>query len=349
MFIFGGNVVGDDGTIIAASPAVVAKDIQSTNVSSTYTASCANFKTNFLGFLVSPVPFDPCEIEILGRSTIYTHLLDSSKRAFPGLNQTLHNDLLDDPTAYSVERRRENDSVDPSSFEPRVALVLGNANYKEYPLQNPLNDAYDMAQALRSLRFDVIEIYDATKQQIDEALRTFYARAQQAKVGLFYYAGHAKEYEGMNYLIPLSSRNRNSPDLKEETVGVQEILKDMIGSQTKESQTKLNIMIIDACRTPKEFRNRRDSEGGLTSVIRPRRFSTLIALSTQPGSIADDMIGNRNGIFTKYLLQYLKQPGLDLHDFFDKVGYAVLQETKGIQEPWVNSSPLPRFCFAGCR
>jgi hypothetical protein len=30
------------------------------------------------------------------------------------------------------------------------------------------------------------------------------------------------------------------------------------------------------------------------------------------------------------------------------VGWAVLQETVGKQEPWVSSSPLPPFCFAGC-
>src|SRR5262249_54463497 len=133
MSIFGGNVVGEDGTIIAASDAVVVKDIRPTNIKSKYTASCANFKTNFLGFLVSPIPFDPCEIEIAGPSTLYTHLLDASQRAFPGLNQMLYIDRLVNKIsfgeAFGDVSADHNPvlKVDPSSFEPRVALVIGNA------------------------------------------------------------------------------------------------------------------------------------------------------------------------------------------------------------------------------
>ena len=45
----------------------------------------------------------------------------------------------------------------------RVALVIGNSRYTNItPLQNPTNDARDMAQTLQDLGFDrVIEIQDA--------------------------------------------------------------------------------------------------------------------------------------------------------------------------------------------
>jgi len=39
----------------------------------------------------------------------------------------------------------------------RVALVIGNAAYPSAPLSNPVNDAHDMAAALKKLNFDVIE------------------------------------------------------------------------------------------------------------------------------------------------------------------------------------------------
>ena len=41
--------------------------------------------------------------------------------------------------------------------ETRVALVIGNSNYKNSPLKNPVNDARDMAAKLRGLGFTVIE------------------------------------------------------------------------------------------------------------------------------------------------------------------------------------------------
>lgn len=39
----------------------------------------------------------------------------------------------------------------------QVALIIGNADYAEAPLKNPLNDARDIAETLRELNFEVIE------------------------------------------------------------------------------------------------------------------------------------------------------------------------------------------------
>jgi hypothetical protein len=45
--------------------------------------------------------------------------------------------------------------------ERRVALVVGNANYKNSPLANPVNDAVDMSETLKSLGFQVTTVQDA--------------------------------------------------------------------------------------------------------------------------------------------------------------------------------------------
>lgn len=45
----------------------------------------------------------------------------------------------------------------PTQSPRRVALVVGNASYLDKPLVNPLNDAADMAAALRRLGFGVLE------------------------------------------------------------------------------------------------------------------------------------------------------------------------------------------------
>jgi uncharacterized caspase-like protein len=224
-----------------------------------------------------------------------------------------------------------------------IALVIGNADYKEAPLRNPLNDALDMAQSLRDLRFEVIEVRNVTRRAMIEAVNTFGARLQQAHVGLFYYSGHGVQHQGTNYLIPLQAMITAPADLEQEAVDARRILGRM-----EQSQTTLNIVILDACRN-NPFRNllgfRSFGERGLAPL--PRVRSSLIAYATQPDNVAEDGTG-RNGTYTKHLLRYLKQPGLTLPDLFIKVGLAVLQETNHKQEPWVSFSPLPRFCFAGC-
>jgi uncharacterized caspase-like protein len=227
--------------------------------------------------------------------------------------------------------------------QDRIALVIGNADYKEAPLRNPLNDAHDIAQSLRNLGFQVIEARNATRRVMLDAVNAFGARLQQTQVGLFYYSGHGVQYHGNNYLIPLQATIAAPADLEQEAVDARRILGRM-----EQSQTTLNIVILDACRN-NPFRNllgfRSFGERGLAPL--PRVRSSLIAYATQPDNVAEDGAG-RNGTYTKHLLRYLKQPGLSLPDLFSEVGQAVLQETNGKQEPWVSFSPLPRFCFAGC-
>src|SRR3979490_2639733 len=75
--------------------------------------------------------------------------------------------------------------------EARVALVVDNSAYQSTaPLANPLNDARDMAAALKSVGFDVVEALDADKRKLDGAMRAFTDKLANADVALFFYAGH---------------------------------------------------------------------------------------------------------------------------------------------------------------
>ena len=47
--------------------------------------------------------------------------------------------------------------AEASTEENRIALVIGNGSYSSGPLKNPVNDAADMAAALKELGFTVIE------------------------------------------------------------------------------------------------------------------------------------------------------------------------------------------------
>src|SRR5689334_5281312 len=58
--------------------------------------------------------------------------------------------------------------------EQRVALVIGNSNYKNVaPLPNPDNDAQSVAEFLNSAGFDVIAATDVTQNDMIRVMQDF--------------------------------------------------------------------------------------------------------------------------------------------------------------------------------
>jgi len=90
--------------------------------------------------------------------------------------------------------------VRPGPQEHRVALVIGNAGYREMPLLNPVNDARAIAAKLRELGFDVVSRENLAQRQIGATLREFRSRLTPGSVALFFYAGHGFQVDGTNYL-----------------------------------------------------------------------------------------------------------------------------------------------------
>ena len=63
-------------------------------------------------------------------------------------------------------------AANPALAAGRLALVIGNGAYQAAPaLDNPSNDAADLAKALRGMGFDVIERRDARREDMASAVR----------------------------------------------------------------------------------------------------------------------------------------------------------------------------------
>src|SRR5467141_3550482 len=91
--------------------------------------------------------------------------------------------------------------------EKRVALVIGNGAYQNTtPLINPSNDAFDVADALRRLGFEVVDGRDLDKRAMERLIRQFGVKLAGADVALFFYAGHGLQIEGQNYLVPTDAK-----------------------------------------------------------------------------------------------------------------------------------------------
>jgi formylglycine-generating enzyme required for sulfatase activity len=177
----------------------------------------------------------------------------------------------------------------------RVALVIGNAAYAAGPLKNPVNDASDLAQALRGIGFTVALGTDANKKAMYQLIEQFGMDIRGADIALFYYSGHGVQAGGENFLIPIGAEIGIASDVESEGVQLQRLIgrMDAGGANT-------NIVILDACRNNPFPEASRGMERGL-AVVGVKPPESIIVYSTEAGETADDG-GGRNGVFTASLL-----------------------------------------------
>ena len=221
--------------------------------------------------------------------------------------------------------------------QKRIALVIGNSDYKDVPLTNPVNDAEDISAALRETGFDVYTYTNVNRKQMREAIRVFGDNLRQADVGLFYFAGHGIQIKGRNYLVPLAIDVRAADEVQDESIDASAVLRKM-----ESAGNAVNIVILDACRNNPFARSFRSLDSGLARMEGP--VGSFIAYATAPGSVAADGEG-RNGVYTSYLLKALRQPGLTIEQVFKQVRIGVKEETSGMQIPWESSSLMGDFVF----
>jgi len=228
--------------------------------------------------------------------------------------------------------------------EERIALVVGNSAYQNVaPLANPANDARLIGDTLRDLGFEIISAgsnLDLDRASFEKAIRAFARRlASTDAVGLFYYAGHAIEYRGRNYLIPVDASIEGEGDVSFELIDVNLVLHQM-----ELAGNPLNMVILDSCRNnPFAGRGLRAIGRGLGRLDAPA--GTIISYATRPGDVAADGSGV-NSPFTTALAKAFRLPNRDVLDMFNRVGVMVSAATKGVQEPWLSSSPIEgRFLF----
>lgn len=245
--------------------------------------------------------------------------------------------LLLSTIVISQDQKGIKRKVNKDESKECIALVIGNASYKESPLNNPVNDAQDMAKALTELEFTVILKTNVSQKDMDKSLDEFAKKLDNGCVGLFYYSGHGIQYEGENYLLPIDAKINREADIKYTSLNVNKILDYMKDS----NGNGMNIIILDACRN-NPFRMFRSLGRGLAETRASLGF--IIGYATSPGAVASDGTG-RNGVYTKYLLSAMKTPGLTIENVFKHVLQGTSTETHGKQTPWVSSSFAGDFYF----
>lgn len=229
--------------------------------------------------------------------------------------------------------------------EKRYALVIGNANYPKTigALRNPVNDATDFAKELKESGFEVQLLTDATYGQMRAAMLRFKEKVdagdRDKTVSLFYFAGHGVQRDDENYLVPVDAIVEFEDDIQRYCFPVQR----MVLSNMERSNSRMNIVILDACRNnPFPALNRSLGDEGLGEMR--RAMGSFIAYATAPGSVASDGTG-RNGLYTQELIKAVKKPGLTIEQVFKDVRQNVLRLSGNKQNTWDSSNIIGEFYF----
>src|SRR6201993_1535898 len=133
----------------------------------------------------------------------------------------------------------------PAHAEKRVALVIGNNDYRNVPkLQKAVNDARTMGDTLKQLGFSVMVAENLSRQQFSQTLLAFDNAVGPGDTSFFFFAGHGFEIAGQNYLLPTDVPP--ATEGQEELVRDASVLADRIVERLQNRQGRPPILVFDA-------------------------------------------------------------------------------------------------------
>jgi hypothetical protein len=205
----------------------------------------------------------------------------------------------------------------PAHAEKRVALVIGNNDYKNVPkLQKAVNDARTMGDTLKRLGFSVMVAENQTRQAFSETLLAFDAAMDPGDTVFFFYAGHGFEIAGQNFLLPTDVPAAGEG--QEELVRDASVLADRIIERLQNKKVRTAILVFDACRNNPFERSgtRAVAGGGGLAPMTQLPEGVFSVFSAGPRQTALDRLSNNddnpNSVFTRTFAKELLQPGENL-------------------------------------
>ena len=205
----------------------------------------------------------------------------------------------------------------PAQAEKRVALVIGNNDYKNVPkLQKAVNDARTMGDTLKQLGFSVMVAENQTRQAFSQSLLAFDKTVEKGDTAFFFYAGHGFEIAGQNFLLPTDVPA--ATEGQEELVRDASILADRIIERLQNKGARTAILVFDACRNNPFERSgtRAVAGGGGLAPMTQLPEGVFSIFSAGPRQTALDRLSNNdenpNSVFTRTFTKELTQPGANL-------------------------------------
>src|SRR4249920_1027477 len=198
----------------------------------------------------------------------------------------------------------------PAYAEKRVALVVGNNDYRNVPkLQKAVNDARTMGDTLKQLGFTVMVAENQNRQAFSQTLLAF-------DTAVFFFAGHGFEIAGQNFLLPTDVPA--ATEGQEELVRDASVLADRIIERLQNKKVRTSILVFDACRNNPFERSgtRAVAGGGGLAPMTQLPEGVFSVFSAGPRQTALDRLSNNddnpNSVFTRTFAKELLEPGINL-------------------------------------
>jgi formylglycine-generating enzyme required for sulfatase activity len=215
----------------------------------------------------------------------------------------------------------------------KVALVIGNANYKEGRLAVAASDARAMASALRQIGFDVSSIENVSQKDLQTALSSFRQKVTAANLVMIYFSGYGIQVARRNYILPVDAELSSAFDVRTKGVSVQDLL-----DKLPVGPAGTRVLILEASRNNPAEQRFRGFSAGLAATEAPP--STVLVHAAGPNKTVPESTGP-SSVFTRHLTEALRTPGATFETIWEQVREQVERATRGEQVPWqASAAPL---------
>jgi uncharacterized caspase-like protein len=216
----------------------------------------------------------------------------------------------------------------------RVALVIGNGHYPDTaaPLDQSINDARALTEALRGDGFDVDVVEDASRDDMARAVERMKSKIKPDTVAMLFFGGYGIQVGRESFMIPVDATIWRERDIRRDGVSIEAVLEMM-----KAQGARAKLVVIDASRRNPYERRFRAFSHGLAPINAPD--NALVLSSATPGKVADDGAGEHS-VLVSELLGNLKANAAGAEAVFNKTRVAISKASDGAQVPSVSSSLL---------
>ena len=221
----------------------------------------------------------------------------------------------------------------------QLALIIGNGHYPDAaePLIQPINDASDLADAMRHRGFDVDMVQDATKADMARAVERLKSRIKPGSVVMLFFGGYGVQSGRESYMIPIDATIWKERDVRHEGMSIETLLDVM-----EERGARAKLVVLDASRRNPYERRFRSYSHGLAPINAPN--NALVLSSNTPGKVGDDTTSEHSVLVTELLNELDTQ--VSAEGVFNKTRIAVSRVSNGEQMPSVSCSLLEDVGFS---
>jgi hypothetical protein len=232
------------------------------------------------------------------------------------------------------------------SAADRVALVIGNNDYDDSGKLTDLRacrlDAQLIRRTLEAVGFTVLLGEDQDRAGMDDLLTRFESTIPKGGTAVVYFAGHAIEFDGKNYLLGTNAKLQARSRLTEEAMNAETFASAMLLAGAKSS-----FLLLDCCRnapTDSDWLTRGATrKAGLAQI--DVDGDIIIGYAAKPGAAAlEPAEPGSNSPYATALAKWIPS-GFKHGDVFEKVRQEVNETTGGLQRTWENGSFLEPYYF----